>query len=169
MRLAEDKGGIYWKYSKHDLFRRKYIMMSSKLVNESVNNWFRSYLRRYKDLDLLDTDIDYKKLEQLRERAAVHLASKFNLSDDDLCAFLIYDRTVDTTFDKYSRSYNLKNFRTGETMKFTKYNGYWFECGDNSDFIFFDYGDFYCMSEVFPLAYFCYICAEKWRMLHDRK
>ena len=157
MRLAEDKGRIYWKRSKRDIFNRKFIMMNSKLVDEAANNWFRSYLRRYKDINIntLET-VEPDRLEQIRKKALDHFA-EYGLTDENSGVYLMTCSSLDTTTDKGERKYTLKN-RKGEQMIFSSFNGYWYESEDHPEFIFFDYGDFYCMSAVFPLAYTAYLC-----------
>ena len=167
MKVSRGKDGIVWTYSKHDVFKRQFILMSSKLVDEAANNWFRSYLMRYyKNVDISSTasrnkDVQ-KKLDTIRGKTAALLSEKYGFGDRDFDVYIMSFSSVECEPDKSKFSYELSN-KNGEKLKFNNYNGYWYECEEHPEYIFFDYGDFYCMGNVFPLATFCVILANQWR------
>ena len=171
MKISRDKGGIVWTYSKHDVFKRQFILMSSKLIDESVNNWFRSYLMRYyKDVDISTKGIKDKETEkkftQIKEKSTKVLMDKYGFTDKDFNIALMEFRGVEVSPDKSKTSYTLNNEKLGITLKFDYFNGYWYESADHPEYAFFDYGDFYCMGDVLPLATFYVILTNQWRRTH---
>ena len=169
MQISKENSGTIITFSYHDVFKRQFILMSSKLIDEEYNNWFRTYLKRYKNVDISTSgarqEDNFKRIELIKSRCTKLLSEKFGFGEFDYNVAIIEFKGTDITPNKSQREYTIKN-RNGNSLTFHNFNGYWFECDNHPEYVFFDYGDFYCMGDVLPLATFFVIIANKWRMDH---
>ena len=152
MKISKD--GVI-TYSDHDVFIRHLIVFSDKLLNEEANNWFGEYCKKISpDKPLTATDLEPK-----RKYICSHLKKKYNFEDNDFGVWLFQASSRgfgNVGNDRKNATYSIKDANhMGDRVAFDHYNGYWYtatETGTEQGLVLFDYGDFYCMGGIFPLA-----------------
>ena len=146
------------KFKATDVFHRKLIVIPEKLLDEKANAWFNTYISK------LDPDTE---MNTKHEEICGHLKEKFGFHTGHFAVWLMWK--VSKPFgnmgnDKEHTQYTLTDQADGKKIVFDHYNGYWYTAtkeGADEELIMFDYGDFYCMHEIFPLAnYFVAKCEE---------
>ena len=136
-------------FTKNDVIIRHLIIFSEKLLDEKVNDWFRDFLQQNKDVDMGSE-------EDIKNTICQCLIDKFNFNDDDFGVIMLNINSIDGDrgFFNYTITHQTKD---NKTINFDNYNGYWYTAtkqGAEYHLVLFDYGDFYCLGNVFPLATF---------------
>lgn len=156
MRIIKERNVV--QFREDDIFYRQLIIFSEKLIDESVNDWFRDYIKELSP----NTDMSLK-----REEICSHLQEHFGFSENDFGVWLLPVKSEG--FGGYGKSkaessYKISNSTGDKSIIFDKYNGFWYtatETGKDEGLILFDYGDWYCMYGIFPLAnYFVSVAQE---------
>lgn len=150
--------------TEHDVIIRHLILFHEKLLDESANQWFREYCKENtKFNDFMEVDTDSVNDDYVNK----YLQEHFNFSDKDFGVWLLKSRVIEIGLDRASLNFTV----TGDAGKvvFDSYNGFWYtatKTGIEHHLVLFDYGDFYCLGNVFPLATYFVLCAKKWDKEH---
>lgn len=153
MKISEDGKEITW--SVNDIFLRQLIVFSEKLLDEQANNWFREYCRKVRPDK---TSLTAMELEPKSKYICSRLEKKFGFEEKDFGVWLFQSQSKEWGnfgSDKEMTKYTIKDDKRGLKVVFNQYNGYWYtatEIGKEQGLVAFDYGDFYCMGAIFPLA-----------------
>ena len=158
MHIDKQTGAVI--FGENDIFHRELIMLSQKLLDNSVNDYFRTYYKEHctAGSKLLTEEQDQEFISYLEEH--------FNFTGDDLFLTAVEIRSCNIASETNCK-YKLRS-AMGEQVLFDKHNGYWYESSDGDKYALFDYGNFYCMEQVLPLAYYFYLKYKKWQREHDQ-
>lgn len=141
MRLKKDGSYIF---SKSDTFHRELYCFSDKLLDSSVNKWFRLYANKHNICDY----------EQARRDITDYMINTRGYSEKEIKNVFILKTTDNVAGDRRKYKYTIMdNF--GDTIKFDTFNGFWYtasDIGKDAHMVLFDQGEFYCMRDIFPLA-----------------
>lgn len=148
MKISEN-GNITW--SADDVFFRQVIVFSEKLLDEQVNKWFGEYCKKLNP----NRSLYAEELEPKTKYINSHLEKKFGFTKSDFGVWIMQSQTrAFYVGDSRPITYTITN-GNNEKVIFDHYNGYWYtatETGKEQGLVLFDYGDFYCMGGIFPLA-----------------
>lgn len=154
MKISEDGKVITW--SVNDIFIRQLIVFSAKLLDEQANNWFRAYCRKVRPDK---TSLTAMELEPKSKYICSRLEKKFGFEEKDFGVWIMQSQSKEWGnfgSDKEITKYTITDDNhMGDKVVFDQYNGYWYtatEIGKEQGLVLFDYGDFYCMGNIFPLA-----------------
>ena len=154
MKISEDGKVVTW--SVNDVFLRQLIVFHEKLLDEQANDWFRKYCLKVRPDK---TSLKAAELEPKRKYICDHLKKKYGLEEKDFDVWIMQAQSKEWgNFgnDKEMTKYTIvDNNHIGDKVIFDQYNGYWYtatETGKEQGLVLFDYGDFYCMGAIFPLA-----------------
>ena len=153
MKISDN--GDLKSFTKYDVFIRQLLVFSKKLLDEDVNLWFREYYKKHLD----------EEVEDFNRKLCNNLQRKYKYRASDYNILIMKAQGLEFSSSKADATYSIKNKKDGEVVKFDTYNGYWYTASDEGkdrNLVLFDYGDFYCMGNVFPLAtYFVVRTQEK--------
>ena len=153
MKISEDGKIVTW--SVNDVFLRQLIVFHEKLLDEQANNWFRKYCQKVRPDK---TALKAAELEPKHKYICNHLKKKYGFEERDFGVWLMQAQSKEWgNFgnDKEMTNYTIVDDGRGLKVIFNQYNGYWYtatETGKEQELVLFDYGDFYCMGAIFPLA-----------------
>ena len=142
MRLKKDGSYIF---SKSDTFHRELYCFSDKLLDSSVNKWFRLYADEHNICDY----------EQARRDITDYMINTRGYSASEINTVLIMTITDNVAGDRRKYKYTVTYDSGGNEIKFDTFNGFWYtasEIGKDAHMVLFDKGEFYCMRDIFPLA-----------------
>lgn len=141
MRLKKDGSYIF---SKSDTFHRELYCFSDKLLDSSVNKWFRLYADEHNICDY----------EQARRDITDYMINTRGYSESAIKTVMIMTLTDNVAGDRRKYKYTVTD-DDGNKIKFDMFNGFWYtasEIGKDAHMVLFDKGEFYCMRDIFPLA-----------------
>ena len=153
MKISGD-GVVTW--SVNDVFLRQLIVFHEKLLDEQANNWFRKYCQKVRPDK---TALQAAELEPKHKYICDYLKKKYGFEERDFGVWIMQSQSKERgNFgnDKEMAKYTIVDHNhTDDKVIFDQYNGYWYtatETGKEQGLVLFDYGDFYCMGAIFPLA-----------------
>lgn len=154
MKISEDGKVVTWNIN--DVFLRQLIVFSEKLLDEQANDWFRKY---YPTVRPDKTSINAADLEPKHNYICDHLKKEYGFEEKDFDVWLMEAQSLqkrgDFDNDEVMTKYTIRDDDRGLKVVFDQYNGYWCtatKTGKEQGLVLFDYGDFYCMNAIFPLA-----------------
>lgn len=151
-----------WTFNKYDVIRKHLIVFSEKLLDEQVNDWFRKYYARNQKHD--------PEVEDFDRRLCNNLKKKFGFTAKDWGVWLMQAQ-YSHFFERVNKRYTITSSK-GKEVIFDNYNGLWYtatETGAGEHLVMFDYGDFYGLGSVFPLATYFVIRAKSWKDEHENE
>lgn len=149
-----------FNFKATDVFKRKMIVIPEKLLDEKANAWFKKYISE------LDPETDMTAPAK-REEICSYLKDNFKFNDGHFSVWIIYHTSKpfgNMGETREQATYKLTDSTGLQTVIFDHFNGYWYtatKTGKEHKVIMFDYGDFYSMVDIFPLAHYFYRAAEE--------
>lgn len=141
--------------NKTDRIKRRLIVFTKYAIDYDANKWFVQYIN--------DHDIDSLEAETVLQDILKYFADERNETDASILD--VFTFTTDNKLQQGERadSRTYKYTMTGENGQqavFNEYNGFFYTSKTNQLYVIFEYGDFYCMESIFPLAAYLLIQAD---------
>lgn len=135
-----------WVFEDGDVINRELIVFPEKWLGDAVNAWFKNYYFNHSK----DGKVNEKYVNK-------RLMDKYGFTKDDFgiwllgvtCSLLVSDKTNGFTITS----------NKGEKVIFDNFNGLYYtatETGTEFGYVMFDYGDFYCLRNIYPFAVYKY-------------